>query len=58
VEFYKQKFWQAVSVAQLYKWGQIIRVINFALSQAAVHELRNVYLDVKYSLQPFLKIAV
>src|SRR4028119_1045885 len=23
VEFYKQKFWQAVSIAQLYKWGQI-----------------------------------
>lgn len=51
VEFYKQKFWQAVSIAQLYKWGQIIRIISFALSQAAVQELRSFYLDAKNSLQ-------
>lgn len=53
VEFYKQKFWQAVSVAELYTWGQIVRVIKFALSPAAVQGLRNVFLDAKYSLQPF-----
>lgn len=51
VEFYKQKFWQAVSIAQLSKWGQIIRIISFALSQAAVQELRSFYLDAKNSLQ-------
>jgi hypothetical protein len=53
VEFYKEKFWQAVSVAELYMWGQIVRVIKFALSQAAVQGLRSVFLDAKYSLQPF-----
>jgi hypothetical protein len=52
VEFYKQKFWQAVSVAEL-MWGQIVRVIKFALSQAAVQGLRSVFLHAKYSLQPF-----
>ena len=33
VDFYKQKFKQAASVAQLYAWGKILGVIKFALSQ-------------------------
>lgn len=53
VEFYAQKFWQALSVGELYTWGQMVRVIKFALSQTAVQALRSVYLDVKYALQPF-----
>ena len=51
VEFYQQKFCQAVCVAELYTWGQLVGVIKFALPQAAVQSLRGVYLDAKYSLQ-------
>lgn len=52
VEFYLQKFLQALSVAELYTWGQLVRVIKFALSQPAVQGLRSVFLEAKYSLQP------
>ena len=57
VEFYKQKFCQAFSVAELYSWGQMVRVIKLALSQTAVQELRRVYFDVKCSLVRLTKIA-
>lgn len=54
VEFYLQKFLQALSVAELYTWGQLVRVIKFALSQAAVQGLRSVFLEAKYSRSAFL----
>ncbi len=45
VEFYQQKFRQAVSKAQLYNWGQIVGEIKLLLSPVAVQELRTVYLE-------------
>jgi len=47
VEFYKHKFRQALCVAELYNWGQIVGVIKLVLSPAALQELRTVYLEVK-----------
>lgn len=55
VDFYKQKFKQAASVAQLYAWGKIVAVIKPALSPVNLPELRIVYIEVKNSLKLFLK---
>ena len=46
VNFYAQKFGQSRSVAQLYAWGQLLRVIKSALSEKAVQALRSIYAEV------------
>ncbi len=53
VEFYQQKFRQALCVAELYNWGQVVGTIKVALSPTALQELRSVYLEIKHSLFPF-----
>ena len=43
VDFYKQRFKQAETIAQLYHWGKIVAVIKFGFSPARLQELRIVY---------------
>ena len=43
---------QAVSVAQLRTWGELVRLIKFALSQTDIESLRSDYLQVKQTLVP------
>jgi hypothetical protein len=43
VDFYKQKFREASTKAQLYDWGKIVGIIKFGLSPARLQELRIVY---------------
>ena len=43
VDFYKQKFKQAQTIAQLYNWGKIVGVIKFGLTLTSLQELRIVY---------------
>lgn len=57
LDFYKQKFKQAASVAELYAWGTIVGVIKPALSPVNLQELRIVYIEVKNSLKPLVKTA-
>jgi hypothetical protein len=57
LDFYKQKFKQAVCVAELYAWGTIVGVIKPALSSVNLQELRIVYIEVKNSLKPLVKTA-
>ena len=57
LDFYKQKFKQAASVAELYAWGTIVGVIKPALSSVNLQELRIVYIEVKNSLKPLVKTA-
>jgi hypothetical protein len=51
LEFYKQKFCQAVSIAQLYTWGQLLGIIKCLLSPTALDSLRNEYLKAQKKLQ-------
>ncbi|HCF26673.1 MAG TPA: hypothetical protein DEV81_05580 [Cyanobacteria bacterium UBA11049] len=57
LDFYKQKFKQAVCVGELYAWGTIVGVIKPALSPVKLQELRIVYIEVKNSLKPLVKTA-
>lgn len=43
VDFYKQKFREASTKAQLYNWGKIVGVIKFGLTLTNLQELRIVY---------------
>ena len=51
LEFYKQKFEQAVNVSQVYAWGQIVGVVKFGLSLVTVQKLRHFYSDIKAKLE-------
>ncbi len=57
LEFYKQKFEQALDISQLYNWGQIIGVIKFGLSLVTVQKLRHFYSDTKAKLENVLLMA-
>ena len=52
-EFYKQKFKLASSLPEMYQWGELVRVIKFALSEATVQLLRDVYTEERYWLDKF-----
>lgn len=43
VEFYSQKFRLAPSIAEMYRWGELVNIIKFALSETALQCLRGVY---------------
>lgn len=58
LDFYKQKFKQAVSVAQLYAWGKIVGLIKSLLSPMNVQQLRSVYIEIKNSLKPAITTAI
>jgi len=57
LEFYKQKFEQAVNVSQLYAWGQLVGLIKFGLSLVTVQKLRHFYSDTKAKLENVLLMA-
>lgn len=57
IEFYKQKFEQALSVAGLQDWGQTISMIKFAFSPAALQQLRHFYSTAKSKLENLSVIA-
>ncbi|MBD0346745.1 MAG: hypothetical protein ICV63_18350 [Coleofasciculus sp. Co-bin14] len=52
-EFYKQKFKLALSLPEMYKWGELVSAIKFALSEAAVQLLRSVYQQERYWMDKF-----
>lgn len=51
-KFYQQKFAEAVNAFQLYTWGQLIRVIKFAISAKNLELLRKEYLAAKAKFPP------
>jgi hypothetical protein len=53
VEFYTQKFKLAPSVAQMYRWGELINLIKFALAETALQLLRGVYQTEKALIKDF-----
>ena len=57
LNFYKQKFEQAVNVSQLYAWGQLVGLIKFGLSLVTVQKLRHFYSDTKAKLENVLLMA-
>lgn len=53
-EFYAQKFKKTSYVKDLYAWGELVFVIKFGLSEAAVQSLRSIYTQEKeHCLQTF-----
>ncbi|MEG5001704.1 hypothetical protein [Microcoleus sp. B4-D4] len=53
VDFYAEKFHKAVSVAELFEWGEMVGVIKLMLSRIAVESLRKVYAQEKSLLEHF-----
>jgi len=52
-EFYQHKFKLSPSLSEMYKWGELVGTIKFALSEATVQSLRNVYLAERYWMDKF-----
>lgn len=52
-EFYQQKFKLALSLSEIYKWGELVGVIKFALSETTIHLLRGVYSEERYWMDKF-----
>lgn len=53
VDFYGDKFHQAVSVAELLEWGELVGAIKLMLSAIALESLRKVYAQEKHLLEHF-----
>lgn len=53
VEFYAQKFRTVPTLLEMYSWGELVGVVKFALSEAAVQWLRNVYVREKHAMENF-----
>lgn len=53
VEFYKYKFKIALSLPEIYKWGELIAVIKFALPESTVQALRSAYIEEKHLINNF-----
>ncbi|TAE98064.1 MAG: hypothetical protein EAZ78_24830 [Oscillatoriales cyanobacterium] len=53
VDFYGDKFREAVSVAELLEWGELVGVIKLMLSAIGLESLRKVYAQEKYLLEHF-----
>jgi hypothetical protein len=52
-EFFKIKFKLALSLPEIYKWGELIATIKFALSESTVQSLRSAYTVEKYLINNF-----
>jgi len=52
-EFYKQKFKFALSLEDMYNWGELVGLIKFALAGVTVQMLRGVYTEEKYWMDRF-----
>ncbi len=53
VEFYSQKFKLAPSVAAIYRWGELVNLIKFALPETGLQVLRNTYKREKAFIEDF-----
>ena len=53
VDFYGDKFHQAVSVAELLEWGELVGVVKLMLGAIGLESLRKVYAQEKYLLEHF-----
>lgn len=53
VDFYAVKFREAVSVAELLEWGELVGAIKLMLSAIALESLRKVYVQEKHLLEHF-----
>ncbi|WP_293331327.1 hypothetical protein [Microcoleus sp. CAWBG58] len=53
VDFYAEKFREAVSVAELLEWGELVGAIKLMLSAIALESLRKVYAQEKHLLEHF-----
>lgn len=45
LKFYAQKIGKSASEVELYAWGQLLRIIKFALGEKAVIALRSIYAE-------------
>lgn len=53
VEFYSKKFKLAPSVAEMYRWGELVNRIKFALPETGLQFLRGVYKTEKAFMEDF-----
>ncbi len=53
VEFYADKFREAVSVAELLEWGELVGVVKLMLGAIGLESLRKVYAQEKSLLEHF-----
>ena len=53
VEFYAKKFQTVPTLLEMYNWGELVGVIKFTLSEAAVQWLRSVYIREKQAMENF-----
>jgi len=53
VEFYTQKFKLAPSVAEMYRWGELVNIIKFGLPETALQLLRSVFKKEKAFIEDF-----
>jgi hypothetical protein len=53
VDFYGDKFREAVSVVELLEWGELVGVVKLMLSAIGLESLRKVYAQEKYLLEHF-----
>ena len=52
-EFYAKKFQTVPTLLEMYNWGELVGVIKFTLSEAAVQWLRSVYIREKHAMENF-----
>ncbi|MBD2607760.1 hypothetical protein H6G81_25330 [Scytonema hofmannii FACHB-248] len=50
-KFYAKKFGQSNALEELKRWGQLIAIIKFALSQKVIQTLRSLYAEERYCLR-------
>ncbi|MGB8688895.1 MAG: hypothetical protein WCD53_16375, partial [Microcoleus sp.] len=53
VDFYGDKFREAVSVSELLEWGELVGVVKWMLSAIGLESLRKVYAQEKSLLENF-----
>lgn len=52
-QYYAKKFQTVPTLPEMYSWGELVSVIKFALSEAAVEWLRNIYLQERHAMENF-----
>ena len=53
VKFYEQKLNTAPSLAEMYRWGELLSVIKSVLSEAQLRRLRSLYAQKKQAMENF-----
>jgi hypothetical protein len=49
-EFYRRKFWEAASYAQLHQWGHLVETIQCTFNHKTLSFLHSQYLQAEYAL--------